>query len=127
MVSTNAFVTAPAYTTGTEPRYSFFGPGIDNWDTSLMRNFQIREHYRLQFRGEFYNTFNHPNFSNPNTALGNVNYGKITGDIGPRNMELALRLFFRNGFLTRLPLFNSPAAAGSAGASPPRCGHLPSG
>ena len=92
--NTNAFVTAPAYTTGTEARYSFFGPGINNWDTSLMRNFTVREHYRLQFRGEFYNSFNHPNFSNPNTTLGNVNYGKVTGDIGPRNMEVAIRLFF---------------------------------
>ena len=92
--SINAFVQSAAFTAGTEPRYSFYGPGIENWDTSLMRNFPIRERLRLQFRGEFYNTFNHPNFKNPNTTLGNINYGRITSDNGARNMELALRLFF---------------------------------
>ncbi len=92
--NTAAFVQAPAFTAGTEPRYAFYGPGIENWDTSLMRNFRFRERYRLQFRGEFYNTFNHPNFKNPNTTLGNINYGRITSDNGPRNMELALRFFF---------------------------------
>jgi hypothetical protein len=92
--NTGAFVQAPAYTAGTEPRYSFYGPGIENWDTSLMRNFSIHERYRLQFRGEFYNTFNHPNFKNPNITLGDINYGRITGDNGARTMQLALRFFF---------------------------------
>jgi hypothetical protein len=92
--NTAAFVQAPAFTAGNESRYSFYGPGINNWDTSLMRNFQFGERVRLQFRGEFYNTMNHANFKNPNTTLGNINYGKITSDNGPRNMELALRLFF---------------------------------
>ena len=89
-----AFTVAPAFTAGTEPRFSFFGPGINNWDTALMRNFPVRERLKLQLRGEFYNTFNHPNFKNPNTTIGNVNYGKITSDNGARVMELALRIFF---------------------------------
>lgn len=59
-----------------------------------MRNFPIRERLRLQFRGEFYDTFNQANFKNPNPTLGNINYEKITSDRGPRNMELGLRLFF---------------------------------
>ena len=37
---------------------------------------------------------NHANFRNPNTTIGNSNYGKITSDVGPRVIELALRLFF---------------------------------
>lgn len=90
----NAFLVAPAFTSGTEPRFSFYGPGINNWDTALMRNFPVRERLTVQLRGEFYNTFNHPNFKNPNTTIGNVNYGKITGDNGPRVMEVALRIFF---------------------------------
>jgi hypothetical protein len=59
-----------------------------------MRNFAFHERYRVQLRGEFYNTFNHPNFKNPNTTLGNVNYGRITSDNGARVLEVALRLFF---------------------------------
>ena len=92
--NTAAFTVAPAFTSGNEPRFSFFGPGINNWDTSLMRNFPVREKLTLQLRGEFYDTFNHPNFKNPNTTIGNVNYGKITGDNGARTMEVALRIFF---------------------------------
>jgi hypothetical protein len=92
--NTNAFTVAPAFTSGNEPRYSFFGPGINNWDTSLMRNFAIHERLSLQLRGEFYDTFNHPNFKNPNTTIGNANYGKITSDNGARVMEVAIRVFF---------------------------------
>ncbi len=92
--NTAAFTVAPAYTSGNAPRFQFYGPGIENWDMSLMRNIPIREKMRLQFRGEFYNAMNHPNFKNPNTTIGNVNYGKITSDNGPRNIELALRLFW---------------------------------
>jgi hypothetical protein len=92
--NTSAFVQSAPFTAGTAPRFSFYGPGIENWDTSLMRNFPIRERFRLEFRGEFYNSFNHPNFKNPNTTPGNINYGRITSANGPRNMELALRLFF---------------------------------
>ncbi len=92
--NTNAFTVAPAFTSGTEPRFSFYGPGINNWDTALMRNFPVHERLRIQLRGEFYNTFNHPNFKNPNTTIGNALYGKITSDNGARVMEVALRLFF---------------------------------
>jgi hypothetical protein len=92
--NTSAFTVAPAYTLGDEARYSFFGPGIENFDAAVMRNFPIKERVKLQLRGEFYNALNHPNFSNPNTTLGNVNYGKITSDVGPRTTELALRIFF---------------------------------
>jgi hypothetical protein len=90
----NAFLVAPAFTSGNEPRFAFYGPGINNWDTSLMRNFSVRERLNLQLRGEFYNTFNHPNFKNPNTTLGNKLYGQITSDNGARVMEVALRIFF---------------------------------
>jgi hypothetical protein len=92
--NTNAFLVASAFTSGNEPRFSFYGPGINNWDTSLMRNFPVRERMNIQLRGEFYNTFNHPNFKTPNTTLGNKLYGQITGDNGARVMEVALRIFF---------------------------------
>ncbi len=92
--NTAAFVPSAAFTSGTEPRYALYGPGINNWDASLMRNFPIKERINFQLRGEFYNAMNHPNFKTPNTTIGNVNYGKITGDNGARVMEVALRIFF---------------------------------
>ncbi len=92
--NTAAFVPSAAFTSGTEPRYALYGPGINNWDASLMRNFPIKERINFQLRGEFYNAMNHPNFKTPNTTIGNVNYGKITGDNGARVMEVAMRIFF---------------------------------
>ena len=92
--NTSAFLAAPQFTQGNTPRFPFFGPGINNWDTSLMRNFRVIERFVLQFRGEFYNTMNHPNWKNPNTTLGSSQYGRVTSDNGARVMELAIRLFF---------------------------------
>jgi len=44
------------------------GPGFWNLDGGLLKSFQIRENLRLQFRGEFFNVLNHPNFENPRNA-----------------------------------------------------------
>ena len=71
--NTSAFVVAPPYTSGNAPRFQFYGPGIENFDSSLNRNIMVREWLRLQIRAEFFNVMNHPNFKNPNTTLGNVN------------------------------------------------------
>jgi hypothetical protein len=92
--NTSAFVSAPAFTAGDEARFSFFGPRENNWDMALMRNFTVRERLILQFRAEFYNALNHPNFKNPNTTLGSQTFGAITADNSPRITELGLRLFF---------------------------------
>src|SRR5260370_5977604 len=53
---------------GNAPKYSFRGPGINNWDTSLFKNFSLTERLRGQFRAEFYNVFNHTNFTGVDTA-----------------------------------------------------------
>lgn len=92
--NTAAFTVTPPYTSGNAPRFQFYGPGINNFDTALNRNVMVREWLRLQFRAEFYNTMNRPNFKNPNTTLGNANYGKITSDNGARTTQLTLRLFW---------------------------------
>jgi hypothetical protein len=92
--NTAAFVAAPALTFGDAARFPFHGPGLENWDSALMRNFILREKMKLQFRGEFYNTFNHTNFGNPNTALNTKGYGSISSAQAPRTIELVLRLFF---------------------------------
>jgi len=92
--NTAAFVPAPVYTLGNSPRFPLHGPGINQWDVSVMRNFPIRERLNLQFRSEFYNLFNHPQYGNPNTTIGNINYGRISSARDPRVIEFAMRLFF---------------------------------
>jgi hypothetical protein len=45
------------------------GPGFNNFDFGLTKNFRIREAAKLQFRAESFNLANHPNFNTPNTTL----------------------------------------------------------
>ena len=90
----NAFAAAPALTLGNAARFPFHGPGLENWDTALMRNFVVREGLKIQFRGEFFNTFNHTNYANLNTAINTKGFGSVTSAQSPRIMELVLRIFF---------------------------------
>lgn len=92
--NTAAFQVAPEFTLGDSPRFPLHGPGLNNWDMALQRNFMIRENIKLQFRGEFYNTWNHAQFSNPNGNVTSPSFGAISGSNAGRVTELVLRLFF---------------------------------
>ena len=60
------------------------GDGRANWDFSAIKNFAIRESVDLQFRAECYNSFNHPNFSGPNTDPVSTAFGTITTPLRTR-------------------------------------------
>ena len=86
------------------------GPGFHRLDLSFFKEFPINERFRLQFRGEVFNIFNHPNFNAPNfggngvVAISNSgNYNSSTfGEIGstrdapydPRQIQFALKLYY---------------------------------
>jgi hypothetical protein len=65
--NTGAFAYAPHGAFGTAPRFFSYlrGPGYQNWDTSIMKNWYFSESMRLQFRAEMFNTFNHAQFYAP--------------------------------------------------------------
>ncbi|PYX86190.1 MAG: hypothetical protein DMG70_01205, partial [Acidobacteria bacterium] len=50
-------------------RNALRGFGAWQWDFAIRREFHLRESMRLQFRSEFFNILNHPNFANPNSDL----------------------------------------------------------
>ena len=55
----------------------------------------MAERYRLQFRGEFFNAFNHPQFDLPNATIGSAAAGVISSTVGsPRDIQVSLRLMF---------------------------------
>jgi hypothetical protein len=113
-----AFATPPVATTIGQSDYSplgggpsqFRGPGFHRLDFSLFKQFALTERFRLEFRSEFFNLTNHPNFSNPGfggngvvAAPGsldytNSNFGKITstrdGQNDQREIQFALKLYF---------------------------------
>jgi Carboxypeptidase regulatory-like domain len=70
------------------------GPGYVDADISLQKNFPITEAMRFQFRVDFLNAFNHPNFNAPDTSLGDTNFGRLTNTQDAREMQFALKFYF---------------------------------
>ena len=92
----NAF-TPQATGPGTSGRNTLFGPHYTNTDFSVFKTFPLSETFRLQYRTEFFNLFNHPNFGNPNASLGNPKFGTISamaGSYSPRQIQFAVKLLF---------------------------------
>jgi hypothetical protein len=94
---------APTLCWGNAPKDVFRGPGINNWDASLFKNFNVfSEKFHGQFRVEGYNVFNHTNFSAVNTSAQfdkngvqtNQQFGQYTAAQFPRRLQLALRVTF---------------------------------
>jgi hypothetical protein len=71
------------------------GPGQLNFDASLTKNIRITERQALQFRSEFFNIFNHPQFANPGLSAAQSTFGQITSaSVSPRVIQLALKYTF---------------------------------
>ena len=72
------------------------GPGSHNWDIALTKLTPVREGHTLQFRAEFFNAFNHPNFQNPAIQRNTPGtFGTITAQAGnPRIIQFALKYAF---------------------------------
>jgi len=99
---------------GNMSRNMFQDTGFRNFDFSLAKNFHFGETMRLQFRAEFFNIFNHPNFANPyggqngfglnDPSVRPFGCGCATPDIaaanpavgsgGPRSVQLGLKFLF---------------------------------
>lgn len=61
----SVMVPAAIGTFGTMGRNIFRDSGFRNWDFSLAKNWKFKERFGVQFRAEFFNVLNHPNFANP--------------------------------------------------------------
>lgn len=96
-----AFSLPATGTFGNLGRNTIFGPGFQQIDFSLLKDFKLGERGKLEYRAEFFNIFNHPNFDQPNTTFGTPNFGKIFNTFGrtlglgtSRQIQMALRLSF---------------------------------
>jgi hypothetical protein len=69
------------------------GPGYINLDLGIQKNFSITERFRVQFRTDFLNTFNHVNPNVPITGIGAVT-GLIQTSQSPRNIQFALKFYY---------------------------------
>ena len=101
---TEAFANPGFRLYGTAGRNILVGPGTKQIDLSIFKNFQLTEGVRLQFRTEFFNAFNTPQFNNPRGAglrVGAAAMGRITRagseptlQRTQRQVQMALKLFF---------------------------------
>jgi Carboxypeptidase regulatory-like domain/TonB dependent receptor len=107
IINPAAFAQPAPGTFGTCAPFKFYGPGIQMWDLSLFKNFRFTERWMLQFRAEFFNAFNHPNFANPSANIASPgSFGKVSNTIAPilgtdsggpgdpREIQFALKLYF---------------------------------
>jgi hypothetical protein len=93
--NTSAFVLQPQFEYGDAVRNSLFGPGIFNFDMSILRNFTLGGSKSLQFRLEAFNTFNQPVWNDPNTSVTSSQYGQITSTRKPmRELQLGVKFGF---------------------------------
>ncbi len=70
------------------------GPGLANFDFTLAKNFTINERRYVQFRTEFFNAFNHPNFGPPNIARDSTGFGQILTAGNARIIQFGIKLYF---------------------------------
>lgn len=96
-----AFELQPAGFFGTLGRGTLIGPGLVNFDFALVKSTAISESKSLQFRAEFFNIFNRPNFGRPDltvftmTGEFNPNVGRITRTVTTsRQLQFGLKLIF---------------------------------
>jgi hypothetical protein len=94
--NTCAFATQTKGTFGNTGRNSLLGPSVWNFDTALWRTFKLTERFKLDFRGEAFNVFNHPQLGNPGVSLSSTTtLGRITTTANSmRILQVAAKIVF---------------------------------
>ena len=92
--TTSSFAPA-AFHFGSEGSNSMLGPGLQDWDLAAIKNISFAERYKFQFRGEFFNAFNHTNFMTVDTSMADgASFGTITAAHVPRRIQLGAKFYF---------------------------------
>lgn len=74
---------------------ALMGPGQHNWDISLMKRTKLTERLNTEFRAEFYNVWNHPQFNPPVNNIADTTFGQIqNSSVPPRIMQFAVKFLF---------------------------------
>jgi hypothetical protein len=93
--STTQFTPEAIGQLGDANRRFFHGPGLNNWDLAAHKVTNITERIKLEFRAEFFNIFNHAQFTSPaGTVNATSSFGDVLSANDPRIGQMALKLFF---------------------------------
>jgi hypothetical protein len=80
--------------TSSQTRNQLNNTGFQNWNLGIFKDFAVREGHSLQFRAEFFNFPNHPNWGGVDTNPTSGTFGKVTSKTSERNVQLVLRYNF---------------------------------
>lgn len=92
--NTAAFSLPALGTYGNLGRNVVIGPGTNNWDASLQKEFRVGERVKTEVRIEVYNLAHHFSYFGVATTLGTANFGQVTSASDPRTLQLGLRIQF---------------------------------
>jgi len=87
---------------GNVHRNTFYGPAYKNFDMVIAKNTKITERFVLEFRSEYYNVFNHPNFQQPDNFItdgalfgqSSLEVGRNDNTTGARQLQFGMKLHF---------------------------------
>ncbi len=83
------------YAFGTERRNDLVGPSYKDVDFNAYKDFPLGERFKLEFRAEFFNIFNHTNFENPNNNIQSGSaFGQIFGSNFARQTQFGAKVIF---------------------------------
>ena len=83
-VLTNFVLSGECGSFGSANRRFFHGPGFNNTDFGITKRIQVTEAKAFEIRGEFFNIFNHAQFTNPSGNISSSNFGNVTQARDPR-------------------------------------------
>ena len=92
--NTAAFAVPRFGSFGNSGRNIVDGDGYQNVNFSLLKNTSIREKATVQFRAEFFNLFNHPNFGLPDNFVGSPSFGRVLSAESPRRIQFGVKLIY---------------------------------
>jgi hypothetical protein len=81
-------------TFGTANRRFFHGPGFNNTDFGLLKHTVIHENFAFDVRMEFFNIFNHAQFTNPGGNISSSGFGVVSGTRDPRIGQFSLKFYW---------------------------------
>ncbi len=95
-INAAAFSQPAAFTFGDSPRFlsNLRAPKYFMWDMGIHKWWELGEARRLQFRFEMFNALNHSNFFEPDTNLGDSNFGTITSAYPARSVQFGLKFYW---------------------------------
>ena len=90
-----AYGPALTATYGTAAVGSERSPGFEQIDSSMFKDFHITDRQMVGFRVDAFNVFNFASYGNPDSNVGDSNFGQITSTrTGPRTIEFAAHYSF---------------------------------